>query len=248
VDDRNGTVEKFRPDLYQAVIREAHLHRTRVVAHVYTLADAHALVEAGVDGFAHLPRDLEVDDELVTAMRDGGMFAIPNLSVNENGTHTEPPEWIDDPLFIDLVPAETRDRIRASYGRRTPEGVARARETYGVMQRSLAKLNAGGVYIGFGTDAGAVPDQVHAFTDHRELELMVQAGMTPMEAIQAATRISAAIVNERTLGLLAPEMSADFVVLDGNPLDDIRATRRIARVFQRGVETNRAALLKGEGR
>ena len=90
--------------------------------------------------------------------------------------------------------------------------------------------------------AGAVRDHVHAFTDHRELEIMVRAGLTPMEAIAAATSGSAELAGLTDLGALTPGKSADFIVLDANPLDDIRNTRRISRVYLRGREVDRGAI------
>jgi imidazolonepropionase-like amidohydrolase len=124
--------------------------------------------------------------------------------------------------------------------------VARAAASFSAMQRSVATLNAAGVQIGFGTDAGAVPDHVHAFTDHRELQLMVQSGMSPAQALTAATRTAAEIVGlEKTVGTIADGKSADFVILDANPLDDIVNTRRISGVYLRGLPIDRDALRAG---
>ena len=238
VDDRNATVPKLTPALYRTIIAEAHLFGTPVIAHVYYLEDARDLVQAGVDGFAHLPRDLEVDDQLVVAMAKRGVFVLPNLAISENGMHASPPAWLDDPLLAELVPAESIERVRRSYAKRSFEAVERARATYARMQRSLAKLNAGGVRIGFGTDAGAVPDHFHAFTDHRELQLMVEAGMTPAEALTAATRGAADFLRLRQ-GVIEEDAPADFVVLDANPLEQITNTRKISAVYLRGVEVDR---------
>jgi imidazolonepropionase-like amidohydrolase len=239
VDDRNGSVPKLSPELARAVIDEAHRHKLKVIAHIFYLDDAKWLARARVNGFAHLVRDREADDELVALMRDNGVMIIPNMSINQNGTFAAPPEWLDDPLFRAVVPAEDADRIRQSFSGRTPQGVERAAATFRGMQRSVARMKAAGVKFAFGTDAGAVRDHVHAFTDHRELEIMVGAGLTPMEAIAAATSGSAELVGLTDLGALTPGKSASFIVLDANPLDDIRNTRRIVGVYLRGNPVSR---------
>jgi imidazolonepropionase-like amidohydrolase len=243
VDDRNGTVPKLSPDLARAVIDEARRHKLKVIAHIFYLDDAKWLARAGVNAFAHLVRDREADDELVTLMRDNGVVIIPNMAISQNGTFAAPPDWLDDPLFRAVVPAEDAERIRASFASRTPQGVERAAATFRGMERSVARMKAAGVKFAFGTDAGAVRDHVHAFTDHRELEIMVRAGLTPTEAIAAATSGSAELVGVSEMGALTPGNSADFIVLDANPLEDIRNTRRIARVYLRGVQVDRERIL-----
>jgi imidazolonepropionase-like amidohydrolase len=239
VDDRNGTVAKLTIALARAIIDEAHARKLRTIAHIFYLDDAKELARAGIDAFAHLPRDREADDELVALMRERRVTIVPNMSISENGTYAAPPEWLGDPLFERLTTADERGRIRASFASRTPEAAERATRTYRGMERSVAKMNAAGVGIAFGTDAGAVRDHVHAFTDHRELHNMVRAGLTPMQAIVAATNTSAGLVGLADHGTLAPGQSASFIVLDANPLDDIRHTRRIRDVYLRGQRTQR---------
>ena len=243
VDDRNGTVPKLSPDLARAVIDEAHQRKLKVIAHIFYLDDAKWLARAGVDGFAHLVRDREADDELVSLMREHGVVIIPNMAINQNGTFTAPPDWLDDPLFRAVTPAGDIDRIRASFSGRTPQSVERALTTFRGMERSVARMKAGGVKFAFGTDAGAVRDHGHAFTDHRELEIMVRSGLTPMEAIAAATSGSAELAGLTDLGALTPGKSADFIVLDANPLEDIRNTRRIGDVYLKGMKIDRERIL-----
>jgi len=110
------------------------------------------------------------------------------------------------------------------------------------MQRNLAKLNAAGALIGFGADSGAVPDYFHAYNTHRELQLMVEAGMTPLQALTAVTVTSAEFLRLNDHGTLDAGKAADFLVLDGDPLKDISNTRKIAKVYLRGQELDRAAM------
>lgn len=242
VDDRNGTVQKTPPAIYRAIIDEAHKLHTRVVAHVYYLEDAKGLARAGIDAFAHLVRDQEMDDESIALVKQHHIFMMPNLGLAETRTHAEPPEWLDDPLYRDVTPAALVNRVRASYSKTTPAAIAAAQKTYRIMQRNLAKLNAAGAYIGFGADSGAVPDYFHAYNTHRELQLMVEAGMTPAQALTAVTVTSAEFLRLRDRGILAAGKSADFLVLNADPLSDIANTRKIASVYLHGEEIDRKML------
>jgi imidazolonepropionase-like amidohydrolase len=248
VDDRNGTVPKLDPALSRSVIDEAHKHGTRVIAHVFYLDDAKDLARAGVDGFAHLVRDREADDELVALVKSRNIFVMPNLAISENGAHASPPDWLADPLLRETSPADVIARVGETFGRRTPEAVARAQRTYAAMQRTLARLNAAGVTIVLGTDDGAVRDHFYAYTAHRELRLMVEAGMSPAQVLTAATKTSADVLRLTDRGRLEPGSRADLLVLDANPLDDIAHTTRIAAVYRNGVAVDRAALREGFSR
>ncbi|MCU1339097.1 MAG: hypothetical protein JWO19_4678 [Bryobacterales bacterium] len=232
VDDRNGTVPKLTPPLYRAIIDEAHKHDLRVVAHIYYLADAKELLRAGIDGFAHGVRDKDIDDEFMKLMKDRpNVFVIPNLP--DIGTGLQDPAWLSETV----PPAEVK-RLTDTFQNRSPADVKKATEFFAVQARNLKKLNDAGVRIGFGTDSGVTV----GWTDHEELTDMVTAGMTPAQVLTAATKTSAEIMKLDQLGTVAAGKSADFIVLDANPLDNITNTRKIAKVYLRGKEVDRAGL------
>jgi imidazolonepropionase-like amidohydrolase len=229
VDDRDGTVTPLPPSLYRPIIEEAHTLGLRVVAHVYYLADAKALLRSGVDGFAHGIRDKEVDEEILALFRDRpNVFVLPNLP-------DTPPAAGDLEWLSETLPAAQIDTLR-----RSADAVPARPRLFAVQARSLAKLRDAGVRIGFGTDAGI--GAPYGWSAHAELADMVAAGLTPAQAIVAATSTTASIVGLDRLGTLGPGKQADFIVLDANPLENIRNTRRIAQVYLRGVMVDRAAL------
>jgi imidazolonepropionase-like amidohydrolase len=241
VDDRNGRAPELSPPLYRAIIDEAHKHGIRVNAHVFYLADAKGLVAAGIDGFTHLVRDKDMDDELIQAIVRRRVVIMPTLQNTERGRNTDAPPalaaWLNGPAR-DAIGPDLVAKILAGYGGRTAAQASAARERYAILQRSLKKLSDAGARIVLGGDTG-LQDDPFGFAEHRELELMVEAGMTPMQAIVAATSSGADYLRLRNTGILAPGKQADFIVLDANPLDDITNTRRIAQVFVRGRAVQR---------
>ena len=232
VDDRNGTVQKVPPPLYRAVIDEAHKHNLRAVAHIYYLEDAKELLRSGIDGFMHLVRDRDADDELLQLFKQHpNVFVTPNLP--DKGASES-----DFALMSETVPAAEVQRLRAAQAAPTPEAKKKARDFFDLQARNLAKFNAAGVRIAFGTDSSTTV----GWDAHQEIADMVTAGMTPMQAITAATKTSAEVMKLDQLGTVAKGKSADFIVLDANPLDNIANTRRISRVFIRGAEIDRKKL------
>ena len=229
VDDRNKTVTPLPPSLYRPIIEEAHARGLRVVAHVYYLADATELLRAGIDGFAHGIRDLEVDGEIMTLFKQRPqVFVIPNLP-------DTPPSIADLAWLSETLPPRAIEEMKKTAVASPPRP-----RLFDVQARSLAKLAAAGVRIAFGTDAGV--GAPYGYSAHTELADMVAAGMTPAQVLTAATRTSAEVMRLDQLGAIAVGKSADFIVLDANPLDDITNTRRISRVYLRGQEVDRARL------
>jgi imidazolonepropionase-like amidohydrolase len=249
VDDRNGRAPRLAPALFKAIIDEGHRHDLPVNAHVFYHADAEELVEAGIDALAHLVRDREMDDALVAAIVRRNVYVMPNLSPERN-TYAELPRWLKDgdPLLALLrqsTPAAVIDRMTKSYENRDLAAVERTRTQYAILQRSLAKLARAGAKIVLGSDTG-LEDLLFGMAEQRELESMVGSGMSPMQAIVAATSRAAEYLKLNT-GTLLPGKDADFLVLDGNPLDSILNTQKIARVYVKGVEVDRERLRKALG-
>ena len=221
VDEREGKVEKVTPEQYAAVIDEAHNRGLRVTAHIFHMDDAKGLMRAGLDAFAHGVRDKDIDDETVSMFKARPYLTLtPNLP--DRGVKKDL-SWLRPGLpaaeFAKLEEANKDD--------------PKAQTFYGIQARNLAKLNAAGVRITLGTDGN------RPWGPHEEMEDMVLAGMTPMQVIVAATRNSAGFVRMTDAGTLEAGMSADFIVLDANPLDDITNTRRISSVILRGATVDR---------
>jgi imidazolonepropionase-like amidohydrolase len=251
VDDRGGTVEKLRPDLYRAIIDEAHKHSLRVLAHIVNLADAKDLLRAGIDGFAHMVRDKEIDDEMLALLKERPeVFFEQTLWGERLAIYDSKPAWINEPILRDVLSPQEIALLGASFeGKpKASEQAVRAEEAArkrGAMNlRNTAKLNAAGVTLALGTDTGGVSGgQYFGLGSHIEIELLAKrAGLTPMQALMAGTRNAAHALRLDALGTIAPGKSADFLVLDANPLDNIGNTRAIAAVYLRGQEIPRAAM------
>jgi len=222
IDDRDGKFPKMTPALYGAAIDEAHKNGLRATVHIFSLDDAKGALKAGVDAFAHSVRDRDVDDEFMALVKQH-----PNLVVNPN----LPPRGVkrDVSWLKASLPAAEMERIE-----KANVDDPKAQAFYGIQARNLAKLNAAGVKIVLGTD-GNTP-----WGPHEEIADMVAAGMTPSQAITAATRNAAEFLKIADAGTLQAGKSADFIVLDANPLDDITNTRKISAVYLQGAQVDRS--------
>ena len=224
VDDRDHTVTKLSPKLYGAGIDEAHKQGLRTIAHIFTLADAKAVLRAGIDNFAHSVRDKDVDDEYIKLVKAKPDFIVdPNLP--DRGMK------VDRSWLRDSMTAEEFEKIQAD-----SKDDPKEQQFFGIQCRNLGRLNKEGIKIALGSD-GPIP-----WAAHEEMADMAGCGMTPAQVIVASTRNSADLMKLDDAGAVAMGKSADFLVLDANPLDDITNTRKIASVYLRGSQVDRAAL------
>jgi imidazolonepropionase-like amidohydrolase len=222
VDTRDGKYKKVPPEIYGPIIDETHKQGLRITAHIFNMDDAKGLMRAGIDAFAHGVRDRDVDDETIEMFK-----ARPNLTVT--------PNLPDRGVKVDLswlkpgLPAAEFEKLEAANTDKPRE-----QTFFGIQSRNLAKMNAAGVRITLGTDGN------RPWAVHEEMEDMTLSGMTPMQVIVAATRNGAEFLRMSDAGTLAAGKSADFIVLDANPLDNITNTRRIASVYLRGAAVDRS--------
>ncbi len=222
VDDRGGQYEKLSPGLYGAIIDEAHRANTRVTAHIFALDDAKGLLRAGIDAFAHGIRDTDADEEVIALFNERPeVVLVPNLP--SRGVEADM-SWLSG-----AIPAAELEALQAE----TVDNDA-AQAAFAIQARNLATLAAEGVTVALGTD-GNTP-----WAPHVEMEDMVAAGMTPAQVIVAATRNSAELLGLADTGTVEVGKRADFLVLEGNPLDDITKTRRIRAVYLNGEPVDRS--------
>ncbi len=242
VDDRGGTYPKLAPETYQAIVAEAHAHAMLVHAHAIQLEDQKAVLRAGTDVLVHMVQRQPLDDEFLGLVRARKPYWATVIGLGDPVALCSP-----DPFFEQVIPDAVIARIRATTERKPlvpscgplPETAA-AREAQ--MAINFPKMLAAGARVVLSTDTGIQPGHTFGSGEHVELARWVQLGMTPADAIVAATSRPAELMGQRDLGTLAAGKRASFIVLDANPLVDIRNTRRIAAVFLDGVRVDREAL------
>lgn len=240
VDDLSGKRPMMTPEVYRAAIAEAHARGLTVAAHIHDLDQARDLVDARVDILAHGIRDRAVDPMLARKMRDQGTWYIPTVAIDEaNYWYAEHPQALQQPFLRQALHRDVLARWSQPEWQRAQlagSGIPTARAAVATNLDNVRRLHAAGVKLGFGTDAGAMPHRVIGVAEHRELQLLVQAGLSPAQALQVATSQAADLLGLADRGRIAAGKRADLLVLDADPLTDIANTQRIGAVWQAGQE------------
>jgi imidazolonepropionase-like amidohydrolase len=238
VDDNLGTTPKMAPEIYRAVIDEAHKKGLTVAVHLFYLDDAKAVLDAGADFIAHSVRDASVDDAFIAMLKRRNICYCPTL-MREVSTfvYESTPAWFSDPLFLKHADAKSLETLKQPARQeqmRNSKSAQRYKAGLEVASRNLKKLSDAGVPIAMGTDTGP-PARFQGYFELMELELMAKAGLTPKQVLASATRDAARCMKlDRELGTLESNKWADFVALDADPLANIANVKKISAVYVAG--------------
>lgn len=234
VDDNLGSTQKMSEEVYQAVINRSHQLGYQIAVHMYYLDDAKKLLKAGADMLAHSIRDRPADDEVIRLMQEKKAFYCATLT-RELSTYVyeSTPAFFSDPFFLreyskqkiaPLLDPSRQLQMRSSSSAQT------YKKQLPLAMANLKTVFDKGIPIVMGTDSG-YPLRFIGYFEHVEMEMMAQAGLTAMQILVSATKNPATYMNLKDIGLIKPGYKADFVILDKNPLDDIRNTRSISQVW-----------------
>jgi imidazolonepropionase-like amidohydrolase len=224
----------------RAVITAAHKRGKLAVVHVSTHAAAQKAIDAGADGLVHLFVDTTADARLISTAKQKRVFVIPTMVVLKSitGVGGGAP-LVDDPQLAPYLNAAARAALAQGF----PNRPGSPRKDFEFARTSVAALARAGVPILAGTDAPN-PGTAHGAALHRELELLVEAGLTPLAALRAATSVPAAAFALKDRGRIAGGLRADLVLVDGDPTTDIRATRAITGIWKGGHAIDRGSFAR----
>lgn len=239
LDDNLGRGSKMSPEVYSAIIDQAHKKGMRVAVHVVYLSDAKAVLKLGADYIAHSVRDFDIDDETIALLKKNNAFYCPTLT-REVSTfiYGEKPAFLKDPMLLREAPAAEVAKVQdAKFDEdmRNDKVGAWYKEHLAVALRNVKKLQDAGVPVVMGTDSGAPTGRFQGYFEHMELEYMAKAGLTPMQILVDSTLNPArSLKMQDQIGTIEKGKWADLVILNANPLDDIRNTMKIDSVWIAG--------------
>jgi len=237
VDDNLGRTAKMSTELIDVLIAEAHQRRLPVAVHLFYLDDAKYILEAGADLIAHSIRDAAVDSELLNLIQTNDVCYIPTLTREVSAfIYEDEPAFFADPFFLKEADENVLNQLRS------PERQSRIRSSASaqaykagleVAMANLSMLSNEGVRIAMGTDSGP-PARFQGYFSHMEMQMMVDAGMSPLDVIRSATAVAADCINANDVGTLEPGKWGDLIVLEMSPLTDIANTKTIEGVWLAG--------------
>ena len=240
IDAQGGRHPKLSREFCAAVLDQARKHGKLTMAHVVELADARMIVDEGVNILAHNVRDQEIPDDFIATLKQRNVSVISTLAREEAlFVFGDRPAFTDNPFFQKGLSAERLALLKTKKREEQAGDPARPRwlRMFDTDKKNLKKLADAGVRFGFGTDSGGALDRyfIQGFFEHRQMELMRDAGLTPMQIIQAFSKNNAELLGiDRDFGTLAKGKAADLLVLTRNPLDDITHMRAIEAVYLGG--------------
>jgi imidazolonepropionase-like amidohydrolase len=237
VDDNLGSSKKMTPEVYQAVIEQAHKHSLPVAVHLYYLDDAKAVLNAGADFIAHSVRDKDIDQEFIDMLSSKNICLCPTLT-REVSTYVyeSTPEFFADPFFLRDADPQVLEQLndpQRQAGIQKNKAAQQYKKALQVAQTNLKKLSDANIRIVFGTDTGP-PARFQGYFEHMELQLMADAGLTPEQVLRSATSDAARCLKLQGVGTLEAGKWADFVVFADNPLEDIGNSHSLESVWIAG--------------
>lgn len=236
-----GGQPRLDTDTAAALTAYSHARRMRALAHISTQGDAQRAVAAGVDGLTHLFVDQAPEPAFVRQAAEAGIFAIPTITIFEllHGSSRREADYIDHPKLWPYLDPVVRTSLLRDWREHLPwhpPQSASARHA----QEAARRLHRAGVPILAGTDV-AHPRAAHGLSLHAELAALVDAGLTPSEALTAATRAPAEAFGLTDRGRIAPGSRADVLLVTGDPTSDVTATTNITGIWRRGKRFDRDA-------
>ncbi|MDE3159457.1 MAG: amidohydrolase family protein [Acidobacteriota bacterium] len=242
-DNTRGSLRKMPPEVYIPLIQEAHKHGLIVHAHATNLQDQKGVVKAGVDVLVHTLTAEKVDDELLAILKQMRPYWVPVMGLGDrselcDGDVSFIEQVLPDPVIADIRAGKTWLPSPPCSAPASPQFAQREEN----LKYNFPKYIAAGARIVLGTDAGVSAKYSYGFAEHHEIEMYVRLGLTTAEAIQVSTSRPIEVLRIHDTGTLAKGKRADFIVLSANPLEDIRNTRAIDRVYLYGVQVDRLAL------
>jgi imidazolonepropionase-like amidohydrolase len=240
IDAQGGRHPKLTPEFTAAVMDQARKHGKIRMAHIVELADARQIVDQGVNVLAHNVRDQETPDDFIATLKERNVSVISTLAREEAMfVFGDSPGFTDNPFFQKGLTPERLALLKTKKRDEQANDPARPKlmNAFEIDKVNVKKLSNAGIKLGFGTDSGGEPNRffIQGFFEHRQMELMRDAGLSPMQVIQALSKNNSELLGiDKDFGTLAQGKAADLLVLAKNPLDDITNMRTIETVYLGG--------------